>query len=162
MTGAGFLQAGTAFTTGGIETAGRMGGWDTPVSWGGLGDVCMNVLGTEGVLNLNFTPMELYAVPRDGWRLPDTRHWPKMDGKYVGAVNQVLEHYLNCILNSTEPRVTGADGRCSVEIMLAAENSIAEDRVGPCRWHRDPRLEVGEEGKLGNPSREESPRADYE
>ena len=39
-----------------------MGGWDTPVSWGGFGDVRMNVLGTEGVLNLNFTPMDLYAA----------------------------------------------------------------------------------------------------
>ena len=54
-----------------------------------------------------------------------------MVGKYVGAVKQVLEHFLKCILNSTEPRVTGADGRRSVEIMLAAELSIAEDRVVP-------------------------------
>ena len=106
-------------------------GWDTPVSWGGFGDVCMNVLGTEGVLNLNFTPMDLYAVTRDGWKLPDTRHWPKMDGKYVGAVKLELEHFLGCILDGTEPRVTGGDGRRSVEIMLAAEVSIAEDRVVP-------------------------------
>ena len=104
-------------------------GWDTPVSWGGFGDVCMNVLGTEGVLNLNFTPMDLFAVTRDGWKLPDTRHWPKMDGKYVGAVKLELEHFLGCILDGTEPRVTGADGRRAVEIMLAAELSIAEDRV---------------------------------
>jgi len=106
-------------------------GWDTPVSWGGFGDVCMNVLGTEGVLNLNFTPMDLYAVTRDGWKLPDTRHWPKMDGKYVGAVKLEVEHFLGCILDGTEPRVTGGDGRRSVEIMLAAEVSIAEDRVVP-------------------------------
>jgi predicted dehydrogenase len=106
-------------------------GWDTPVSWGGFGDVCMNVLGTEGVLNLNFTPMDLYAVTRDGWKLPDTRHWPKMDGRYVGAVKLEVEHFLGCILDGTEPRVTGADGRRSVEIMLAAELSIAEDRVVP-------------------------------
>jgi len=106
-------------------------GWNTPVSWGGFGDVCMNVLGTEGVLNLNFTPMDLYGVTRDGWKLPDTRHWPKMEGKYVGAVKLELEHFLGCILDGTEPRVTGGDGRRSVEIMLAAEVSIAEDRVVP-------------------------------
>jgi len=106
-------------------------GWEKPVSWGGFGDVRMNVLGTEGVLNLNFTPMDLYGVTRDGWKLPDTRHWPKMDGKYTGAVKQELEHFLGCILNDSEPRVTGADGRRSVEIMLAAELSIAENRVVP-------------------------------
>jgi len=54
-----------------------------------------------------------------------------MDVKYVDAVKLELEHFLGCILDSTEPRVTGADGRRSVEIMLAAELSIAEDRVVP-------------------------------
>ncbi len=104
-------------------------GWDQPPSWGGFGDVCMNVVGTEGVLNLNFTPMNLYACTRDGWKLPDTRHWPKMEGKYVGAVKQEMEHFFDCILKDHEPRVTGIDGRRSVEVMLAAEISIAENRI---------------------------------
>ena len=106
-------------------------GWDRPKSWGGFGDVCMNVIGTEGVLNLNFTPMNLYACTRDGWKLPDTRHWPKMDGEYVGAVKQEVEHFFDCILHDRQPRVTGLDGRRSVEIMLAAEKSIAENRIIP-------------------------------
>jgi predicted dehydrogenase len=106
-------------------------GWNTPASWGGFGDVCMNVIGTEGVINLNFTPMDLYACTRGGWKLPDTRHWPKMDGKYVGAVKQEMEHFLGCILDDQEPRVGGVDGRRAVEVMLAAETSIAEDRVVP-------------------------------
>jgi predicted dehydrogenase len=104
-------------------------GWDKPASWGGFGDVCMNVIGTDGVINLNFTPMDLYACTREGWKLPDTRHWPKMEGKYVGAVKHEVEHFFDCILHDREPRVTGADGRRSVEIMLAAELSIAEDRI---------------------------------
>jgi predicted dehydrogenase len=106
-------------------------GWKTPASWGGFGDVCMNVIGTDGVINLNFTPMNLYACTREGWKLPDTRHWPKMAGEYVGAVKQEVEHFLDCVLHDQEPRVTGMDGRRSIEIMLAAEMSIAEDRVVP-------------------------------
>ena len=104
-------------------------GWSKPASWGGFGDVCMNVIGTDGVINLNFTPMNLYACTRDGWKLPDTRHWPRMEGKYVGAVKLEVEHFFDCILHDREPRVTGADGRRSVEVMLAAEISIAEDRI---------------------------------
>ena len=49
-------------------------GWSSPTRWGGFGDVRMNVIGTNGVLNLNFTPMDLYANDRGGWKLPDTRH----------------------------------------------------------------------------------------
>ncbi|MCJ7733274.1 MAG: Gfo/Idh/MocA family oxidoreductase, partial [Anaerolineales bacterium] len=50
--------------------------WQRPTSWGGFGDVRMNVVGTDGALNLNFTPMGLYGCDREGWKFPDTRHWP--------------------------------------------------------------------------------------
>jgi predicted dehydrogenase len=89
----------------------------------------MNVIGTDGVLNLNFTPMDLYACDRDGWKLPDTRHWPSMNGKLVGAAKLEIEHFFECVMQDQEPLITGEDGRRSVEVMLAAEQSIAEDRI---------------------------------
>ena len=104
-------------------------GWDKPSSWGGFGDVRMNVIGTDGVLNLNFTPMDLYACDRDGWKLPDTRHWPSMNGKLVGAAKLEIEHFFECVLADRQPLVSGEDGRRSIEVMLAAEMSIREDRI---------------------------------
>lgn len=104
-------------------------GWSSPASWGGFGDVRMNVIGTDGVLNLNFTPMDLYANDREGWKLPDTRHWPAMHGKLVGAVKLEVEHFFECVMEDREPLVNGMDGRRSIEVMLAAEQSIAEDRI---------------------------------
>jgi predicted dehydrogenase len=104
-------------------------GWQRPTKWGGFADVTMNVIGTAGVINLNFTPMDLYACDRDGWKLPDTRHWPEIHGKLVGAAKLELEHFFECVLDGREPVVTGEDGRQSLAIMLAAEKSIAENRV---------------------------------
>jgi predicted dehydrogenase len=104
-------------------------GWNKPSSWGGFGDVRMNVIGTDGVLNLNFTPMDLYACDRDGWKLPDTRHWPTLNGKLSGAAKLEIEHFFECVLNGQQPMVSGQDGRRSVEVMLAAETSIREDRI---------------------------------
>lgn len=104
-------------------------GWSTPSSWGGFGDVRMNVIGTDGVLNLNFTPMDLYACDREGWKLPDTRHWPGMNGKLVGAAKLEMEHFFECMLEGKEPLVGGEEGRRSIEVMIAAEQSIAEDRI---------------------------------
>lgn len=104
-------------------------GWDRPSSWGGFGDVRMNVIGTDGVLNLNFTPMDLYACDQGGWKLPDTRHWPSMNGKLVGAAKAEIEHFFECVLGDLQPLVTGEDGRRSIEVMLAAETSIREDRI---------------------------------
>ncbi len=104
-------------------------GWKQPASWGGFGDVCMNVIGTDGVLNLNFTPMDLYAVDREGWKLPDTRHWPTVNGKLGGAARLEIEHFFECILDDRQPLSDGRAGRRSVEVMLASELSIAENRV---------------------------------
>ncbi len=99
--------------------------WKTPGSWSGFGDVRMNVLGTKGNLFLEFTPMNLYGVNREGWKMPDTRHWPTLHNKMIGAVKFEIEHFIDCVLNQKEPLVTGLDGRASLEVMLAAEKSIA-------------------------------------
>jgi predicted dehydrogenase len=52
-----------------------------------------------------------------------------MHGKLVGAVKLEVEHFFECIMEDREPLVNGMDGRRSVEVMLAAEQSIAEDRI---------------------------------
>jgi predicted dehydrogenase len=103
--------------------------WQTPASWGGFGDVRMNVIGTHGNLNLDFTPMDLFGVNREGWKLPDTRHWPAMHGKLAGAAKLEVEHFFDCVLNDRQPLIGGEDARKSLEVMLAAEKSIAEDRI---------------------------------
>jgi predicted dehydrogenase len=100
--------------------------WKTPTTWNGFGDVRMNVTGTEGNLFLDFTPMNLYGVNREGWKMPDTRHWPTLHGKMIGAAKLEIEHFFDCVLNDKKPLVTGADGLRSLEVMLAAEKSIAE------------------------------------
>ncbi len=103
--------------------------WEHPKSWGGFGDVGMNVIGTHGNLTLDFTPMDLFGCDREGWKLPDTRHWPTMHGKLVGAAKLELEHFFECILENKQPLVTGEDGRSSLEVILAAELSISENRI---------------------------------
>jgi UDP-N-acetylglucosamine 3-dehydrogenase len=102
--------------------------WETPASWGGFGDVRMNVVGTHGNLNLDFTPMDLFGVNREGWKHPDTRHWPSMHGKLVGAAKQEVEHFFDCLRENKLPLVSGKDARNAMEVMLAAEMSIAEGR----------------------------------
>jgi predicted dehydrogenase len=102
--------------------------WLSPASWSGFGDVRMNVTGTHGNLYLDFTPMNLYGVNQEGWKMPDTRHWPILHDKTIGSVKLEVEHFFECALTDKTPLVTGEDGRRSLEVMLAAEKSIAEGR----------------------------------
>jgi len=71
----------------------------------------------------------MYACDRDGWQLPDTRRWPTMNGKIAGAAKTEIEHFFECVHSDQQPLVTGQDGRRSIEVMLAAETSIREDRI---------------------------------
>lgn len=105
--------------------------WQKPQSWGGFGDVRMNVVCTQGNINMDFTPMDLFGVDREGWKMPDTRHWPAMHGKLVGAAKLEMEHFYECVMQNKEPLVSGLDGRKALEVMLAVETSIAEERIIP-------------------------------
>jgi predicted dehydrogenase len=68
--------------------------------------------------------MNLYGVNREGWKLPDAAL--VLDNKVVGSVKLEVEHFIDCVRHDKSPRVTGEDGRRSLEVMLAAEKSIAE------------------------------------
>ncbi len=103
--------------------------WDKPNSWGGFGDVRMNVIGTEGNLNLDFTPMDLFGVGMEGWMFPDTRHWPTIHTKLAGAIKLEIEHFFNCIIDDKQPLVNGEDGLRALEVVVAAEKSILHHTV---------------------------------
>ncbi len=100
-------------------------GWRNPTAWGGFGDVEMNVIGTTGVVSLDFTPMNVYGVDaEEGWKLPDTRHWPVINGRLAGAIRNETDHFLTSVQNGTPPLVDGRAARKSLEIGIAADRSI--------------------------------------
>lgn len=102
--------------------------WNRPPTWGGFGDACMNVVCEEGVANINFLPMDMYAIDAENWKLAETRHWPQMYGRTAGALKLELEHFFECVLYDQEPMISGQDGRRSLEVACAIEQSIAEGR----------------------------------
>jgi predicted dehydrogenase len=72
--------------------------------------------------------MNLYGVNHEGWKMPDTRHWPTLHDKTIGSAKLEVEHFFECVCKDKTPLVTGDDGRRSLEVMLAAEKSVAEGR----------------------------------
>jgi predicted dehydrogenase len=104
--------------------------WSQPENWFGFGDVEMNVIGTEGVLALDFTPMNLAAVDaREGWKFPETRHWPVINGRLGGALRMEMNHFLECVVSGEIPLIDGGEGRRSLELAIAAEQSIAQGQA---------------------------------
>lgn len=99
-------------------------GWAMTEGWGGFSDVKMNVIGTDGVLSLDFNPMNLVKVTRDqGWTYPETRHWPTVNRHPGGAALLQLAHFVRAVRTGTPPVVDGAQARRSLEVAVAAERS---------------------------------------
>lgn len=119
--GLGVVEVGWGYPEGWI-------GKNFPVNWGGFGDVRMDVVGTDGVLALNYTPMNLYGVHAEGgWMLPETRHWPLVNDQLGGCARLEMEHFFACVALNRKPMIDGREGRRSLEVAIAAERSLAAD-----------------------------------
>jgi predicted dehydrogenase len=102
--------------------------WQRPSSWGGFGDVCLELIGEKGSLYLDYRPMTLSAVDEEGWKFPETLHWPEMHGEVVGDVLDEDRYFIGVVRGQREIISTGRDGRNALEVVLAAQRSYREDR----------------------------------
>ncbi len=113
-----------------------MASWRQPASWGGFGDVCLELIGQRGSLYLDYRPMTVSAVDEEGWKFPDTLHWPTLHGEVVGDVLEEDRYFIR-VLRGQRPIISsGQDGRNALEVVLAAQRSYREDRpvkvsIGP-------------------------------
>jgi predicted dehydrogenase len=102
--------------------------WQRPSSWGGFGDVCLELIGETGSLYLDYRPMTLSAVDGEGWKFPETLHWPEMHGEVVGDVLDEDRYFIGVVRGEREIISTGQDGRNALEVVLAAQQSYKEDK----------------------------------
>lgn len=121
-----FAGGGVAVMETGWGLTDVMAGWRRPSTWGGFGDVCMELIGEKGSLYLDYRPMTLAAVDDEGWKFPDTLHWPQMHGEIVGDVLDEDRYFLRAVRDEAEIISSGADGRAALQIVLAAQRSWRE------------------------------------
>jgi predicted dehydrogenase len=103
------------------------GGWAEGTAWQPFGDCRMELTGTDDLLSLDMRTMNVAGVGRSGWRFPETRHWPVVNGRIGGAARLQMEHFLECVTTGTRPLCDGQAGRAALTVCLAAEASLAND-----------------------------------
>jgi predicted dehydrogenase len=102
--------------------------WKRPGSWAGFGDVCLELIGEKGSLYLDYRPMTLSAVDDEGWKFPETLHWPELHGEVVGDVLDEDRYFVGVVKGEREIISSALDGRNALEVVLAAQRSYTEDR----------------------------------
>jgi predicted dehydrogenase len=121
-----FRSGGLAVIETGWGLTEAMARWRRPPDWGGFGDVCMEVIGERGSLYLDYRPMTLVGVDEEGWKFPDTFHWPQMHGEVVGDVLEEDRAFLRVLRDEREILSTAEDGRKALEVVLAAQKSVRD------------------------------------
>ncbi len=130
-----FIWITVRFENGGlgvIETgwglSGSMLNWKKPSSWGGFGDVCLELIGDKGSVYLDYRPMTLAGVDDEGWKFPDTLHWPVLHGEVVGNILEQARYFIKVIRGERDIISSGQDGKNALRIVLAAKRSYKENR----------------------------------
>ena len=123
-----FAGGGLAVVETGWGLSESIGRWKRPAAWGGFGDVCMELIGEKGSMYLDYRPMTLTAVDEEGWKFPDTLHWPQLHGEVVGDVLDEDRYFLRVLRNEAPIISTGQDGRAALAIVLAAMRSWKQNR----------------------------------
>jgi predicted dehydrogenase len=103
------------------------GGWAEETAWQPFGDARMELIGTDDFLSLDFRAMNVAGVDRNGWRFPETRHWPVVNGRIGGAARLQMEHFLECVTLGIRPLCDGQAGRAALAVCLAAEVSLTNN-----------------------------------
>ena len=123
-----FAGGGLAVVETGWGLCEAIASWRRPSTWGAFGDVCLELIGEKGSLYLDYRPMTLAAVDEEGWKFPDTLHWPQLHGEVAGDVLDEDRYFLRVLRGQAPILSTGQDGRAALEIVLAAMRSWKEDR----------------------------------
>ena len=89
-------------------------------------DCSMDLMGTGGSIYSDYVPMNLSRVNESGWEFPDTRLWPEVNGKISGPFVAEGRDFLHMLHDEDlESPIPGEVGRLSLEVSLAAQESIA-------------------------------------
>ncbi len=93
-------------------------------------DAKMEIVGTEGVIDIDNSGRNYSVLTKKGLGYPQSTYWPKIHNIRRGYLKEEMEYFLKCILQGTKPTViTPQESRDVVYAMRMAEKSAAENRV---------------------------------
>jgi UDP-N-acetylglucosamine 3-dehydrogenase len=93
-------------------------------------DARMEIVGTEGALYVDCSEGGLAVQDRQGWKWPDTMHWPEQHGRTVGALAEELTYFVDCVAQERPPVLASPEAaRAALAVVLAAEESARRQAV---------------------------------
>lgn len=93
-------------------------------------DERLNIIGSEGFVQIQDTFPNFGLCTKDGFRSPDTSYWPQIHGKMSGALLDEFRYFADCCQTGAPPIITTpGESKAALEATLAAEQSAASGQV---------------------------------
>ncbi len=105
-------------TIGNLETS-----WSLPATHPTYLEFRTDIVGTKGIISMNNSNRGMVVSTAEECTYPDISLWPVQRGRVGGALREAIAHFLECILEDREPIVGSAEGRHSLEVVMAIKES---------------------------------------
>jgi UDP-N-acetylglucosamine 3-dehydrogenase len=93
-------------------------------------DERMNIVGSEGFIQIQDTFPNLGIAATDKFHSPDTTYWPMFEGARGGALKEEFSYFADCALKGRKPAIgTPEDAMAALQATLAAEESARTGQV---------------------------------
>ncbi|MCF7928772.1 MAG: Gfo/Idh/MocA family oxidoreductase [Spirochaetales bacterium] len=93
-------------------------------------DAKMEVIGTEGIIQIDNSGVNFMVLGESGVQYPQATYWPKVNGMRRGYLKEELDYFLKCVSSDTEPEIiTPQESRDVVYAMRVAEEAARKNEV---------------------------------
>jgi myo-inositol 2-dehydrogenase / D-chiro-inositol 1-dehydrogenase len=116
--------------------AARIPGWEQgfPNGW----DQGLVILGEKGAIRLNLTEDKLSLYSEDDRFPAEFRGWTTIavPNAYADSFNLEIEHFIDCLIHRTSPKVPATEARKTLEVIDAAYRSAESGHLISLTHHR--------------------------
>jgi myo-inositol 2-dehydrogenase/D-chiro-inositol 1-dehydrogenase len=89
------------------------------------------VIGTEGMIDLDVRDHGLRMLSRGRWSQPDGLHWPHVNGRIMGDLHEEVRHFVEALRTDQPFVMTVAEAMRNVAVNDAILRSLASGRPEP-------------------------------
>jgi UDP-N-acetylglucosamine 3-dehydrogenase len=104
--------------------------WSLPDNVPYVIDAKMEIIGTEGMINIDNSGKNFTVITKSGVAFPESKYWPKIHDARSGYLKEEFDYFIKCIINGIKPTViTPGESRDAVHAIRLAEKSARENRI---------------------------------
>jgi predicted dehydrogenase len=98
--------------------------WIYPDTYPTMTDSFIEVVGTDGVINLERKSEQIEIATADSYQYPRLAIMPTIHGRQRGAMADAINHFVDCVIDDAEPLVAMESSRHVIAILDALHRSL--------------------------------------